>query len=315
MRLATWNVNSIRTRAPRVLELLERHQIDVLAMQEIKCRNDQFPLQPFEDAGYQVFCYGVNQWNGVAVAVRRGLDANLLGTQFSGKHPHPRFGSGKLEPYLEPRALGVRVSGIEVWSLYIPNGRALGDARMAYKLDWLAALRSHVEATLQADPAALGLYLGDFNVAPRDEDVWDMADFQDATHVSVPERQAFAALLDADTWDEAVTLGANAVVSPVEDEASVRGEDAVSVRGEDGAAVRVEDAVTGGRLREVSRAFAPGWTYWDYQKARWRRNQGMKIDFALATPSLAPALKGAFVDLEERGGEATSDHAPLILDF
>ena len=66
MRLATWNVNSIRTRAPRVLELLERHQIDVLAMQEIKCRNDQFPLQPFEDAGYQVFCHGVNQWNGVA---------------------------------------------------------------------------------------------------------------------------------------------------------------------------------------------------------------------------------------------------------
>ena len=299
MRLATWNVNSIRTRAPRVLELLERHQIDVLAMQEIKCRNDQFPLQPFEDAGYQVFCHGVNQWNGVAVAVRRGLDANLLGTQFSGKHPHPRFGSGKLEPYLEPRALGVRVSGIEVWSLYIPNGRALGDAHMAYKLDWLAALRSHVEATLQADPAALGLYLGDFNVAPRDEDVWDMADFQDATHVSVPERQAFAALLDADTWDEAVTLGANAVVSRVEDEASVR----------------VEDAVTGGHLREVSRAFAPGWTYWDYQKARWRRNQGMKIDFVLATPSLAPALKGAFVDLEERGGEATSDHAPLILDF
>lgn len=299
MRLATWNVNSIRTRAPRVLELLERHQIDVLAMQEIKCRNDQFPLQPFEDAGYQVFCHGVNQWNGVAVAVRRGLDANLLGTQFSGKHPHPRFGSGKLEPYLEPRALGVRVSGIEVWSLYIPNGRALGDAHMAYKLDWLAALRSHVEATLQADPAALGLYLGDFNVAPRDEDVWDMADFQGATHVSVPERQAFAALLDADTWDEAVTLGANAVVSRVEDEASVR----------------VEDAVTEGHLREVSRAFAPGWTYWDYQKARWRRNQGMKIDFALATPSLAPALKGAFVDLEERGGEATSDHAPLILDF
>lgn len=299
MRLATWNVNSIRTRAPRVLELLERHQIDVLAMQEIKCRNDQFPLQPFEDAGYQVFCHGVNQWNGVAVAVRRGLDANLLGTQFSGKHPHPRFGSGKLEPYLEPRALGVRVSGIEVWSLYIPNGRALGDPHMAYKLDWLAALRSHVEATLQADPAALGLYLGDFNVAPRDEDVWDMADFQGATHVSVPERQAFAALLDADTWDEAVTLGANAVVSRVEDEASVR----------------VEDAVTGGSLREVSRAFAPGWTYWDYQKARWRRNQGMKIDFALATPSLAPALKGAFVDLEERGGEATSDHAPLILDF
>ena len=276
MTLATWNVNSIRTSA-----------------------NDQFPLQPFEDAGYQVFCHGVNQWNGVAVAVRRGLDANLLGTQFSGKHPHPRFGSGKLEPYLEPRALGVRVSGIEVWSLYIPNGRALGDPHMVYKLDWLAALRSHVEATLQADPAALGLYLGDFNVAPRDEDVWDMADFQDATHVSVPERQAFAALLDADTWDEAVTLGANAFVSRVEDEASVRG----------------EDAVTGGRLREVSRAFAPGWTYWDYQKARWRRNQGMKIDFALATPSLAPALKGAFVDLEERGGEATSDHAPLILDF
>lgn len=285
MRIATWNVNSVRTRLPRVLAFLARQDIDVLAMQEIKCRNDQFPTRAFLDAGYQVFVNGLNQWNGVAVAVRDGISAHEIGTEFIGEVPHPTYGT---PPVLEPRALGVRAAGVEVWSLYVPNGRELDHPHFAYKLAWLDALRSYAAATLDANPEALALYLGDFNVAPRDEDVWDMAEFAGATHVSAAEREAFAALLDPTTWEQGVTL-------------------------------EKPQSGTGGTkpagLMEVTRRYDPGWTYWDYQKARWRRNQGMKIDFALATPALARSVKNAQVDRAEREGDKPSDHAPVILDF
>lgn len=288
MRIATWNVNSIRTRLGRVLAFLIHHDIDVLAMQEIKCRVDQFPADAFKTAGYEVFVNGKNQWNGVAIAVRTGIKAHLLGMQFTGEIPQPEFGE---PPALEPRVIGVRADGIECWSLYVPNGRELDDPHFRYKLDWLDSLRSHVVSLLETDPKALGLFMGDFNVAPRDEDVWDMAEFEGATHVSVPEREAFARLLAPGTLPEAVTLSLE----------------------------QLNEIGTGSTkpagLFEVTRASAPGWTYWDYQKARWRRDQGMKIDFALATPALAPKIQKALIDKEERDGEKPSDHAPVILDF
>ncbi|ADI66845.1 putative exodeoxyribonuclease III [Mobiluncus curtisii ATCC 43063] len=264
---------------------LERENIDVLAMQEIKCRNDQFPTLAFETAGYQVFVNGLNQWNGVAVAARQGISAHLLGTEFYGAIDQPYFSVPPKPPQLEPRVLGVRVAGVECWSLYVPNGREVGHLHYQYKLKWLDSLRSHVIRTLDTDPESLGLYLGDFNVAPRDEDVWDLADFAAATHVSEPERQVFAKLLDPDTVADAVTLH--------------------------------DDLIGGlpGNLTEITRKFAPGWTYWDYQRARWRRNQGMKIDFALATPRLVSRVTGAYIDTAERDGEQPSDHAPVIVDF
>lgn len=285
MRIATWNVNSIRTRLTRVVDFIQRQDLDVLAMQEIKCRNDQFPTAAFEKAGYQVFVNGRNQWNGVAIAVREGISANLLGTEFFGAIAQPYFSVPPKVPELEPRVLGVRAAGVECWSLYIPNGREIGHPHYQYKLKWLDSLRSHVIRTLDTDPASLGLYMGDFNVAPRDEDVWDMEEFVGATHVSEAERQVFAKLLDPDTVADNVTLH----------EGLIEGEP--------------------GNLTEVTRQFAPGWTYWDYQKARWRRDQGMKIDFALATPKLAPRVTGAVIDREEREGEKPSDHAPVIVEI
>lgn len=288
MRIATWNVNSIRTRLGRVLAFLERQNIDVLAMQEIKCRVDQFPTDAFVNAGYAVFVNGKNQWNGVAIAVRQGIDAHLLGTQFTGSVPQPAYGD---PPALEPRVIGVRVAGIECWSLYIPNGRELDDPHYRYKLQWLDALRSHAADWLETDPKALGLLMGDFNVAPRDEDVWDMSEFAGATHVSDAEREAFARLLTPGILPGAVTL------TPEQ----------LNRIGTDGTKL--------GGLYEVTRAHAPGWTYWDYQKARWRRDQGMKIDFALATPALAPKISTAIIDKDERDGDKPSDHAPVIFDL
>ncbi|UNX54603.1 exodeoxyribonuclease III [Georgenia sp. TF02-10] len=188
MRLATWNVNSIRTRVDRVLAFLERSGTDVLAMQETKCRDEQFPDLAFEAAGYEVVHHGRNQWNGVAIASRVGIADVAAG--FPGM---PTWGD---PPEAEARALGATCGGVRVWSLYVPNGRAVGDPHYRYKLDWLAALRAAGGAWLAADLAARIALVGDWNIAPRDEDVWDMAAFAGATHVSEPERAAFRALED-----------------------------------------------------------------------------------------------------------------------
>ncbi|RZS62395.1 exodeoxyribonuclease III [Xylanimonas ulmi] len=202
MRLATWNVNSVRARADRVVAFLERSQVDVLAVQETKCRDDQFPYLAFEAAGYEVAHVGFSQWNGVAVISRVGIDD--VATAFVGQ---PGFAKGAADadatgedapdPVHEARALGATCGGVRVWSLYVPNGRGLDDPHYAYKLAWLEALRAQAAGWLTADPAAQVALVGDWNVAPLDTDVWDMEPFTGATHVSAPERAAFAAFADA----------------------------------------------------------------------------------------------------------------------
>jgi exodeoxyribonuclease-3 len=192
MRLATWNVNSIRTRADRVLAFLERSGTDVLAIQETKCKDEQFPREGFQAAGYEVATFGVNQWNGVAIISRVGLEDIVKG--FPGQ---PLFGA---EPVVEPRAIGATCGGVRVWSLYVPNGRALDNPHYAYKLEWLARLRDQAAQWLAegtGDPNAQVALLGDWNVAPEDTDVWDMAVFAGQTHVTPPERAAFEAFADA----------------------------------------------------------------------------------------------------------------------
>jgi exodeoxyribonuclease-3 len=189
VRLATWNVNSIRARVDRVTTWLQRSDIDVLAIQETKCRDEQFPAAAFEALGYQVRHAGLSQWNGVAVASRVGLED--VETGFPGM---PRWG----EPLeAEARALGATCGGVRVWSLYVPNGRSLGDPHLSYKLDWLARLREAGLEWLEKDPQAQIALTGDWNIAPRDEDVWDMQAFAASTHVSPPEREAFAGVVGA----------------------------------------------------------------------------------------------------------------------
>ena len=189
MRIATWNVNSLRSRIDRVEALLERHDIDVLALQETKAREDQLPLMGLQSLGYEVAAAGYNQWNGVAVISRVGLEDVQVG--FPGM---PRW-----EEVAEARALGVTCGaqdgggGVRVWSLYVPNGRKVEDPHYFYKLEWLARLRD-VAAGWTDRPTAL---VGDWNIAPLDEDVFDMAAFAKDTHVTPPERAAFQAFLDA----------------------------------------------------------------------------------------------------------------------
>jgi len=197
MRLATWNVNSIRTRVDRVVDWLSRAEVDVLAMQETKCTDAQFPTMPFAALGYEVAHVGLNQWNGVAIASRVGLDNVEIG--FDGQ---PTWsGQPEVEAAAEARALGATCGGVRVWSLYVPNGRTLDDPHYAYKLDWLAALRSTAAGWLADDPSTAIALVGDWNIAPTDEDVWSPEFYRDSTHVTPPERAAFNAIVDSQFAD------------------------------------------------------------------------------------------------------------------
>jgi len=195
VRIATWNVNSVRTRVGRIVDWLGTADVDALAMQEIKCRDDQFPYAEFEAAGYEVAVHGLNQWNGVAIASRVGISDVEIG--FPGM---PGFAKGMEGPDLplEARAIGATVGdGIRLWSLYVPNGRSLDDPHYRYKLDWLAALREAKSAWLADDPTLPLALTGDFNIAPSDADNGDPTVVEGVTtHVSPAERAAFQAFID-----------------------------------------------------------------------------------------------------------------------
>jgi exodeoxyribonuclease III len=196
VRLATWNVNSVKARLPRLLDWLAETEPDVVGLQETKVAAALFPAAEVEELGYEVAAHGDGRWNGVALLSRVGLEHVSPG--FPGEPGYEGEPEEALlldEPGLrkpEARAIGADCGGIRVWSLYAPNGRAPGSAHYAYKLDWYAALRGALAAELEAQPALVAL--GDFNVAPTDADVWDPAVFVGSTHVTPAERQALADL-------------------------------------------------------------------------------------------------------------------------
>jgi exodeoxyribonuclease-3 len=199
MRLATWNVNSVRARLPRLLEWLAETKPDIACLQETKCPADRFPAAEVGELGYAVAAHGDGRWNGVALLSRVGIDEVSLG--FPGE---PGFGGEPGEPSLlgelgelgpprpEARAIGATCGGVRVWSLYAPNGRTPDSPHYLYKLDWFMALRTAIGDELgQGRPLVA---CGDFNVAPTDADVWDPAAFVGSTHVTPAERRALAEL-------------------------------------------------------------------------------------------------------------------------
>ena len=189
LTLATWNVNSIRARQDRLIAWLSTHDVDVLAVQETKVADEKFPYPAIAELGYQVAHAGTSAWNGVAVISRVGLDDVRVGIPGA-----PAFGDPAV---VEARAIGALCQGVRVWSVYVPNGRSLGDPHYDYKLAWLTAAREYGAAELAADPQAQLAFCGDFNIAPTDDDVWDMTAFAGSTHVSPSERQSFADLVAA----------------------------------------------------------------------------------------------------------------------
>ena len=180
MRIATWNVNSLKARLGRVEEWLADVQPDVLCMQETKLADDAFPALTFQALGYETAHHGQGQWNGVAILSKVGLTDVVA-----------NFADGS-EPDAEARLLTATCGGVRITSVYVPNGRSLDHEHYQYKLSWLARLRAHVAAT--TTPGDAVVVAGDFNIAPDDRDVYDPAAFVNATHTSPAERAELAAL-------------------------------------------------------------------------------------------------------------------------
>ena len=201
MRIATWNVNSLHARMDRVLGWLDHAQPDILFMQETKLADDDSPVLPLRMRGYELAHHGEGRWNGVAIAARLPIDAASIVTNFgdgpvrnSAAGAVTKFAEEDFNPFDEARMLAAMVGDLRVVSLYAPNGRVVGSPFFAGKLAWYERLRRWLDESASPDDAlVIG---GDMNVAPTDADVWDASAVHGGTHVSAPEREAFAALLD-----------------------------------------------------------------------------------------------------------------------
>ena len=181
MRIATWNVNSVKQRLPRLLPWLDERQPDVVCLQETKLADDAFTALLGDELarrGYEVALHGEPAWNGVAILSRAGLEDPALGLEGGPGFPHP-----------EARSVAATCAGIRVVSVYVPNGREPDSEHYHYKLAWLAALRELVAGGPEAT-----IVLGDMNIAPADEDVFDPDAYVGQTHVTAPEREALQQL-------------------------------------------------------------------------------------------------------------------------
>lgn len=255
MLVATWNVNSLNARLPRVEDWLHQVQPDVLCLQETKLADDAFPALTFSSLGYESVHNGEGRWNGVAILSRVGLERPVFG-----------FADG-IEPDPDARLVSADCGGVRVHSVYVPNGREVDHDHYQYKLSWLARLREHLEATVSPDDDVV--VTGDFNIAPEDQDVWDPAAFEGMTHVTEPERSALQAIKD---WG----------------------------------------------LIDTFRQRHPGpklFSYYDYQAGRFHKRQGVRIDYVLASRSLASMAVFDVVDRNGRKGEKPSDHCPVVSVF
>ena len=277
MRIATWNVNSLKARQEAVERWLDRAAPDLLLLQETKLTDGDAPLMTFAMAGYQLVHHGEGRWNGVAIAVRDGLAVSDVVTNF-GDGPVRDSGPGgagadvagedDFNPFDEARMLAATIDGLRIVSLYAPNGRIVGSPFYTGKLDWFERLARWIREThAAAGPLVLG---GDLNVAPTDKDVWDAAAVHGGTHVSEPERKAFRELLET---------GLDDAYRQVHDES--------------------------GRF-----------SWWDYRAGMFHKNLGMRIDHLLVSAPVASRIVGAEIDREARKGPPVpSDHAPLLIDL
>ena len=281
MRVATWNVNSMKARLEKIEWWLERAAPDVLLMQETKLSDIDAPLMTFQIAGYQLVHHGEGRWNGVAIAVRDGIAIDDPITNF-GDGPVRDSSAGAavslqeedFNPSDEARMLAVRVTApigapLTVVSLYAPNGRVVDSAFYEGKLRWFARARRWLDATRDTGEALL--IGGDLNIAPTDMDVWDARAVHGGTHVSEKERAAFRNLLDWGLHDS---------------------------------------------FREAHPAARGRFTWWDYRAGNFHKNFGMRIDHLLPTASVAARVVAIEIDREARKGKPIpSDHAPLVLDL
>ncbi len=252
MKLATWNVNSLKVRLPQVLAWAGKQRPDVLCLQETKLEDVNFPRAEIEAAGYRVVFSGQKTYNGVAILSREPATGTVTAI--------PAF------PDEQKRVLAATIGGVRIACLYVPNGESVGSEKYQYKLRWLSAAREWLKDEISRN-ARLAV-LGDFNVAPEARDVHDPELWEGKVLFSEPERAALRHLEEIGLSD----------------------------------AFRLFDQPAG------------AFTWWDYRMNGFRRKRGLRIDHILLSEPLAKQCTSCTIDIEPRGAERPSDHAPVVAE-
>jgi exodeoxyribonuclease-3 len=272
IRIAAWNVNSLKVRLPHVLRWLQDQEkkqqaIDAVCLQELKLTDDKYPHQELEAAGYLSLAAGQKTYNGVAIIVRKAALAPIA-TDVNTTFLKPVRNMPNFEDE-QQRILAATIpfagtQPIRLVSAYFPNGQSPDSEKFAYKLNWLTSLQNWLASELEQNPR-LAL-LGDFNIAPADEDVHDPKAWEGQNLVSPPERNAFQSLVSLGLYDS---------------------------------------------FRMFEQA-PKTYSWWDYRMMGFRRNAGLRIDHILLSDALKEKCSASSVDKEPRTWEQPSDHAPVI---
>jgi len=275
VRIAAWNVNSLKVRLPHVLKWLQDQEkvkkpIDALCLQELKLTDDKYPHKDLEDAGYVSLAAGQKTYNGVAIIVRKAALAPIASDASTTFLKPIRNIPGNVDEQQRILAATIPFAGmqpIRLVSAYFPNGQSPDSDKFVYKLAWLKALEDWLKDELSKN-SRLAL-LGDYNIAPTDTDVHDPSKWIGQNLVSPEERKAFQQLLDLGLTDS---------------------------------------------FRMFEQA-AKSFSWWDYRMMGFRRNAGMRIDHILLSEALKDKCKASMIDKEPRTWEQPSDHAPVIAEI
>ena len=275
VRIAAWNVNSLKVRLPHVLKWLQDQEkakkpIDALCLQELKLTDDKYPHKELEEAGYISIAAGQKTYNGVAIIVRKAALASIATDHETSFLKPVRNIPGNTDEQQRILAATLCFKGmqpIRLVSAYFPNGQSPDSDKFQYKLGWLKALENWLSEELSQNPR-LAL-LGDFNIAPTDDDVHDPSKWIGQNLVSPPEREAFQQLLNLGFTD--------------------------SFR----------------MFEQAPKSFS----WWDYRMMGFRRNAGMRIDHILLSEALKNQCTESIIDKEPRTWEQPSDHAPVIAEI
>ena len=272
IRIATWNVNSIKVRLPHLLQWLASQEkkdapIDALCLQELKLTEDKFPFAELDAAGYFALVAGQKTYNGVALLLRKSsLAATAQDAETAFLSPiknNPKFADEQQRLVTATVAFSGKAP-MRLISAYFPNGQAPGTDKFAYKLDWLASLHDWLSEEME-EHSRIAL-LGDYNIAPSDEDVHDPQAWVGQNLVSPEERDAFTGLIEMGFYDSY-------------------------------------------RLFEQ---LPKSYSWWDYRMMAFRRNAGVRIDHILLSEALKNECTASVIDKVPRGWEQPSDHAPVI---
>jgi len=253
MQIATWNVNSLKVRLPHLLDWLEKNPVDVIGLQETKTTDDKFPIDEINQAGYEVAFAGQKTYNGVAVLSKHKI-SNVV-TDFDAIDDPMR------------RVLGCTINKVRIYNLYVPNGQALDSDKFIYKMNWFEAL--HKQLFKEQAKHKKVILMGDFNIAPADEDVHAPEEWFGKIHCSALERSHLQRFYDAG-------------------------------------------------LKDCYRLFeqAPNtFSWWDYRAGSFRKNNGLRIDFILASDALTKKCEKCWIDKAPRKLEKPSDHTPVVAEF